>query len=479
LSNFKILNVSKIIVIQAIVFLLVLLSYKLAFNKLGSEAFGIFTFSLMLGALLTSLVDLGISKVVSKEIASSKNLTEVEGLIKSFNLIYFLAMVVVGLLLPLTAAFFIEDWLSIKESSSVDSLVNFLEVLLIANCLFLPLQYLNGIVVGLGSSRLLQMHSFIVPFINYIVWVIGFLLFDELKTIGFIIILGKFLSLLVSVFCILFMSKLNILKFGFDFNLLKKIKNSIFNLTISSVCIIIIKSLDRTLASSMLQIETYGIYDVISQIFGRISIFLNSTFSVYFKSMVIESEQTLQKFNGFFSFKDWINKYLIAIYLFPALFANEIIIFLFSEEHIEEFYLVVIVLSLAYFINSQTRVLSTYAIIFNQSIVVRKNSISLLFLSLLFIPVIYWFGLIGFAVFVLLVQIASYINFQYLFSRYIFKTSFIQTLYENILVIFLYISLLIFVSYYEHDLFTRIILLGVSVAYIILLEIYKKTIKNG
>jgi len=474
--NLKILKISKLIAVNSTAFLLALLSYKIAFDKLGSEAFGVFTFSLMLGSFLTSLTDVGISKVASKEIAGSDNPTELDGLIKSFNLIYILAMLIVGLLLPLTAAFFVEHWLNMATSTPVYPLVEFLEILFIANCIFLPLQYLNGIVIGLGVDRLLTIHSFIVPFINYVVWISGFLLFNEFTSIAVFIVLGKFLSLVASLLCILHIGRLNILTLGFDISALKKVREFLYNLTISSVCIIVVKNIDRLLASKILQVDVYGIYDVISQIFGRFSVFLNATFSIYFRSMVKQGKKISDGLGNLFRFKRWINKYLLILYLSPALFASEIILHLFGLEYVEEFYMPVFLLALAYFVNTQTRVLSTYAIIFDRSIIVRKNSITLLLISLLLSPIVYWFGLNGFALYVLLIQIASYINFQFLYSRYILGvlTSLRQKLhYEDISAIVLYVGILGFVYSYELDLWVKIFMLGTIGLAVILLEFYE------
>ena len=57
---------------QAIILLLGLLSTKFIFKELGAEILGIINFSLIISSLLISLMDLGISPVVTREIAAHR-----------------------------------------------------------------------------------------------------------------------------------------------------------------------------------------------------------------------------------------------------------------------------------------------------------------------------------------------------------------------------------------------------------------------
>jgi O-antigen/teichoic acid export membrane protein len=104
---------------QGLVLLLSFLAVRFIFRRLGSDAFGIIQFSIVVTTVLTSALDLGISSTTVREVSrhsetEPKYITE---LIRTASLLYWASGAVLLLVIFLTAPLLVTTWINLKGTN--------------------------------------------------------------------------------------------------------------------------------------------------------------------------------------------------------------------------------------------------------------------------------------------------------------------------------------------------------------------------
>ena len=120
---------------QVLVMVLGVIAVRLVFRQLGADAFGVMLFAQSLGLVLATVLDLGVSATIVREVAGHlrQDPAYVWDLLKTATLFYWSAYVLVTLVILLAAPVLATRWLNLVtlDSSSAGQVIQ----ILAAGCL--------------------------------------------------------------------------------------------------------------------------------------------------------------------------------------------------------------------------------------------------------------------------------------------------------------------------------------------------------
>src|SRR6267143_1440592 len=101
---------------QTLVLVLSLVAVRFIFHRLGDDVFGIIFFNLVLTAVLTSILELGISSTVVREVSGhfESEPNYIRDLIRTASLFYWVAGVLIVVAIWITAPILVNHWVNLK-----------------------------------------------------------------------------------------------------------------------------------------------------------------------------------------------------------------------------------------------------------------------------------------------------------------------------------------------------------------------------
>ena len=389
--------------------LLIILLYSLAAHKLDTVYYSVFVFFLMLAALLTSVLDLGISKVTSVACANEE-INSINKYLATVNIVIVATLIILNTFSDLIINSIFENWLNLPLTPSINDFSYNFFLYMLFNVFGAQL---FAISVGLGNIELIIATRFLITYLHSILSIAVLLLTiegDVGEIFSFTMYFTKVVGIVWAAFYLYRKKSIKILSFDICLDSVTKYAYLYKDIGISSVLILSIKNIDRVLASKFLSLENFSIYETIYQILSRVNLISNSLVSTHFKSIsnINESIRSLVV-----NCEAWFESRFMFIYIGLLVFFSFLIetSFKFSIDK-NNFYNVVVILCVAYFINTRNLFMASISIMKLKSGVVKRNSILMFIVSLLSIPLLITGDLVNYALYVLLIQIASYLYYR-------------------------------------------------------------------
>ncbi len=134
---------------QGLLLLLSLIATRFVFHELGAEVLGIISFSVMLTFLFIALSDMGMSLLITREVAAHRNHDRhyVEELVRSVTAVSWLAFLVSGVLVVALAPWLIDRWLQIEVTDRASATLA-LQMISVALLLAIPRAVYGAVVAG-------------------------------------------------------------------------------------------------------------------------------------------------------------------------------------------------------------------------------------------------------------------------------------------------------------------------------------------
>jgi len=152
-------NIAANFVGQGSYFLIGLVSIPLYIRFLGIEAYGLIGFYATLQAVLNSVLDLGLSVTVRREIArysaSRDSMTQMRDLVRSIEVIYWIIGFVLGLMVCSAAPLIAGSWIR-SENISIPIITNAIILMGLITFIQWPLTFYQGGLIGLQRMVLLN-----------------------------------------------------------------------------------------------------------------------------------------------------------------------------------------------------------------------------------------------------------------------------------------------------------------------------------
>lgn len=134
---------------QGLLLLLSLIATRFVFRELGAEVLGIISFSVTLTFLFIALSDMGMSLLITREVAAHRNRDPhyVEGLVRSVAAVSWLAFLVSGALVVALAPWLVDRWLQIEVTDRASATLA-LQMISVALLLAIPRAVYGAVVAG-------------------------------------------------------------------------------------------------------------------------------------------------------------------------------------------------------------------------------------------------------------------------------------------------------------------------------------------
>ena len=248
---------------QIITVLVGFIAYKYIYNDLGGDALGIIVFSMMISGLLISVIDMGISKTTTKEIAKYyiDDREYVIGLTRLFATLYWGAYLLAAFLFYVYCENIVENWINV-EALEKDIAYDLLLVVGITSLLSLPKGYYTSICVGLQRMEVNNAIDVTVTVIQQ-VGIILLLQFNRnVVEIGYWIGSTNILRIFLYITTVSRIYNLNGIMFGVSLSSLLRVKEYASKMAFLSLLLLVHKQLDKLLISKFLVVSMVGFYGI-------------------------------------------------------------------------------------------------------------------------------------------------------------------------------------------------------------------------
>jgi O-antigen/teichoic acid export membrane protein len=384
---------------QAIVIPLSFISFKYIYSGLGDDALGIIYFSLMLSAIFSSALDMGLSKTTVREIAAH-HLEEpeyIKRLIQTFSSFYWLAYISVITLFVYFLSEIVNSWINLTTMGS-ELAYNVLLILGITSLLAIPKMLLASVCIGLQRMD-----------INNSIEVA----FAVLQQIGIIVLLIKDNDLIVIAY---WMAAINIIKVLiymvfisrllsikvmfplFSMEVVNRVKKYTSKMMFLSLLLVIHKQLDKVLLSKLLPIGVMGIYSFAYSSVSKTSLVTAAVAQAVFPSFSQLKKQGRQKDleDRFFMLQDLLVFITLPMFVFVFFLAEPVFEYLLDAKKAEMLLIPTLLLSLSFYLNAALRIISTYvSAIGKPEYIIRSNVIALAIVTPVTIIMIVKMGVVG------------------------------------------------------------------------------------
>jgi O-antigen/teichoic acid export membrane protein len=340
---------------QAIILLLGLLSTKFIFKELGAEILGIINFSLIISSLLISLMDLGISPVVTREIAAHRfqDLQYIKDIVGTASFLAWGGVAIAGLGVIILAPIFTTHWLQLEDMSNVD-VVLALQIITISLLLGIPRSMYGAIVAGYERIDLVSVANVLTTGLQQagLILIIGFggELFNVAIWYGFSSICGVFIFATA------------VLKLGdtvdlwpkFNLNIIYRNYRYSFLLCSNSTANYFVTQIDKWMISKWLSVSTLGFYGFAFSLSSKGSILPNSIVSAAFPALSASVANRKKS--------EWVEQYqklqdlccYLSVPVFAAMAMLGIVVtgFVFNDEIVRMLWLPLLILSIGQLMSS-------------------------------------------------------------------------------------------------------------------------------
>ena len=384
---------------QGIVILLSLLSFKYIYKDLGQDALGIIYFTLMLGMLLSSALDIGLTKTTTREVAAnfSDDLPYIIRLLQTFSLFYWLAYVIVLLAYLYLIPFILESWINL-DSMSLEIAYSMLMVLGVSALLAIPRIFLVSILAGLQRMDISNYVEIFITVIQQCGLII--LLFGgaDVMTIAYWIAMNNVIKMMAYMFYIAKLVNPSVLLPIFSFDVIGRIKSYASRMMWVSLLLVIHKQLDKVLISKFLPIGVMGIYSFTYSSISKTSLITSSVAQAVFPSFaeLDKEDKRKESLDRYYTLQDFLVFGTLPIFIFVIYFSLPLFTFLLNVELAYELRTVVFLLCVCFYLNAVMRLVRTYLFAIGVTgPAIKADVISLLLVSPATVLLVYYFGLNG------------------------------------------------------------------------------------
>ena len=143
-------NVIYNVVGQGLILVVSLIAVRFIFRRLGDDVFGIIFFNLTMTAVLTRVLELGVSSTIVREVSSvfDSEVTYIRDLIRTASLVYWTAGLALVVIIGITAPLLVTHWVNLKTLDP-DTAAMLLRILSVLSLVALP----KGLYTSLFRGR--------------------------------------------------------------------------------------------------------------------------------------------------------------------------------------------------------------------------------------------------------------------------------------------------------------------------------------
>lgn len=384
---------------QGIVIILGFISFKYIYSGLGEDALGIIYFSLMMSALLTSALDMGLSKTTVREIAAHNIIDPdyIRKLTQTFSFIYWIVFVVVAVLFVVLLPVILDSWINL---TTMNRAAAYLVLLILGptTLLTIPKSFLSSICIGLQRmdvSNLVDISMAIIQQLGMIV-----LLVNNSNILGVAYWLGctNILRVIIYLYFIIKLLSLDAILPRFSMDVITRVKRYTSKMMWISLVLVFHKQLDKVLVSKLLPIGVFGVYSFVYTSIGRTSLVTGAIAQAVFPFFSELDKQGRKKeiISRFLILQDFLVFGTAPIFAAVIFFSLPLFTFLLDKEKAMALQIPVIFLSMSFYIGAILRLARIYMFAISKpEQILRSDVLSLFIVFPSTIFLVYTMGITG------------------------------------------------------------------------------------
>jgi O-antigen/teichoic acid export membrane protein len=394
-------NIKFNIIGQSLVILLGFVSIKYIYAELGSDALGIIYFSLMLSAVFTAALDMGLSKTTIREVAAYND-SEPKYIIKlsqTFSLFYWLAYVTIVLLFILLLPFIVNSWINLT-TMELEQAYDILLIIGSTSLLAIPKIYLTSICIGMqriDANNIIDVTFSIIQQFGMAMFLING---KGIYIVAYWLAITSILKIFIYMVFVSKILSIEALIPKFSVSVIKRIKDYTVKLMWVSLLLVVHKQIDKVLISKFLPIANLGIYMFAFTSISKASIITGSIAQAAFPYFSDgEKNHKKESLKKYFQLQDILIYGTVPVFILVFFLSKPVFTFLLDEEMSELLQLPVLFLTLSFYFNATLRMMSTYvSAIGKPEYLIDLNKFLLIFSIPISIILIYKLGMLGAAI---------------------------------------------------------------------------------
>ena len=370
---------------QIITVLVGFIAYKYIYNDLGGDALGIIVFSMMISGLLISVIDMGISKTTTKEIAKYyiDDREYVIGLTRLFATLYWGAYLLAAFLFYVYCENIVENWINV-EALEKDIAYDLLLVVGITSLLSLPKGYYTSICVGLQRMEVNNAIDVTVTVIQQ-VGIILLLQFNRnVVEIGYWIGSTNILRIFLYITTVSRIYNLNGIMFGVSLSSLLRVKEYASKMAFLSLLLLVHKQLDKLLISKFLVVSMVGFYGIAYNAVSKLALVTGAIAQALFPSFaeLDRDEDKTALLDQFWLVQEGLVIIMLPIFAAIPFFSVSVFSFIFDRQTALLLELPLFFLAIAFYLNASLRTMSVYlTAVGRPKYIILSNVLSLVFVT--------------------------------------------------------------------------------------------------
>lgn len=378
-------NITANIVGQVITILVGFIAYKYIYNDLGGDALGIIVFSMMISALLISVVDMGISKTTTKEIAKyySSDKEYVIGLTRLFATFYWGVYLLVAFLFYVYCESIVENWINV-EVLDKDIAYELLLVVGITSLLSLPRGYYTSICVGLQRMEVNNAIDVTVTVIQQVGIILLLQYHSSILEIGYWIASLNILRIFLYIILVSWIYNIKGIVFGVSLSSLLRVKEYTSKMAILSLLLLVHKQLDKLLISKFLVVSMVGFYGIAFNAVSRLAFVTGAIAQAIFPlfAELDHNEDKTALLKQFWLIQEGLVIIMLPIFASIPFFSIPVFTFIFDHKIATLLEFPLFFLAIAFYLNASLRTMSVYlTAVGRPKYIIISNTLSLIFVT--------------------------------------------------------------------------------------------------
>lgn len=384
---------------QGAILVLSFVSVKYIFHQLGEDALGIIFFTAMMNALVCSVLEMGICATTVREVSAHADTDPgyIHDLVRTFSFFYWAAFLALGVGLYFLAPVLVTNWVNLKTMDAPTA-TYILRVLGIASLLALPKMYYLSLLRGLqrmefnnfievGTSGMQQFGTIII-----LAW--GGSLFDVVHWIAASYLLGILVFIIISGG---FFSLKSIIP-GYSWAVVKKNLDFALKMSFITITGAILVYTDKLIISRLLPIGIFGYYSFAYGTVARANFITSAISTAAYPSLsqsFTRGENNSLK-SQYIKLHELICFGIVIVFAAIAFAAQPLYSILLNDEANKILFLPTIIICLGFYINGTLAIPYNLCLAMGKpQILARQRVLDMLITTPLTIVLVYFWGLVG------------------------------------------------------------------------------------
>jgi O-antigen/teichoic acid export membrane protein len=370
---------------QGLVLVLSFIAVRFVFRSLGDDAFGLIYFSQLLTALIVSVLQLGASATVVREVASygDGEPNYVTGLVRTASLVYWAMFVVSAVVIYFSAPFLVRDWIRLSTMDP-GTATAMLRILGMAAVLVLPRLLYSSLLTGRQRLEFTSLIDVSVAAAQQAGVVILLAFHGSLFVVVYWIACCYILSIVMYVVVASRFFPAAALLPGYSADAVQRNLRYARNTMATSISGLIQSQADKLLVSKLMAVVTFGLYSFAAGVAGRAAFVSNGVAQAAFPSLsnLHRSGDRITLMVQYRKLQDLLTFGLVPIFAAFPFAAVPVFGYVFNPEAARLLLVPVGLLSLGWYLNGSLNMPYTFSLVVGRADIPARTNIIGLFVVL-------------------------------------------------------------------------------------------------